>query len=373
MYPIAWREEEVKRLIWLNCLLGCLIIFTTHPITFLYPVAALQSRPWVFLIHQTSSQEIELWVWNYQTKKIRKDFLPGLKPAGLAVLPYESGFSFVDNGIFKVDFLHEKKPHIIAFDTPLYDVSSVHWIDDHCCYFSAKKRNHYGIFQVNMQGEVDTIVLSCASSIMYRQGIEKGYDCLYPQKVHHTLFYIERKKKVQQYYRIMSMPYPPIDKEVETNSMQQDDKKVVIDFGEQAIAFLHMVSVSEGFVVSYPHEVEKESNSIQFTYHHIKKKKNEWHESELFSFAIPTDFLFLDTDMRLYESMLPLLPRHIGKHIYFTSSMLGSDNLTIFSYSIGLGSIKQITFALDSHYFAPCLLAGEHTLLFGIVLGSKPA
>ncbi len=344
-----------------------IIPFSMQSIEYVYPVAALNQDN-LLLIEQKAADNITLWFWDRGTNQLKPALWSRFNPAGLRLLPDKSGFSFIDNGLVKVKFFHKRSPKTIALDEPLYDISMVQWIDNHRCYVSAKKNNRFGIFQLTMKGDVDCIVENPFA------------DCLYPQKIDNLLFYIER---INNNYRLMSVSYPEmslhnsdnfnaiddfdtqvqeiIDKQVRKEKKREvTNKQLIFDFKRQPIAFLHMISSSEGFVLEYDAYVDTKDDIILFSYLHLTKTDNSWYYDQLFSFAIPSVLLLADSPTRLYESILPLLPRHINNTIYFADAR-HQKNLNIFRYDLGLGTTKQKTFTKSNnrHRFAPFVVNGK--------------
>ncbi len=338
-----------------------IIPFSMQSTECVYPVAELNQDN-LLLIQQKASDNITLWFWNRETNQLKPGLWSRFNPAGPRMLPDKSGFSFVDNGLIKVKFFHKRSPKTIALDEPLFDINMVQWIDNHHCYASAKKNNRFGIFQLTMKGDVDSIVE------------DPFADCLYPQKIGNLLFYIER---INNNYHVMSVSYPEmllhksdnfntiddfdtkvqkiIDKQVRKEKRRTvTNKQLIFDFKKQPIAFLHMISSSEGFVLEYDAYVDSKDDIILFSYLHLTKTDNSWHYNQLFSFAIPAALLLVDSPKRLYESMLPLLPRHINNAIYFADAC-HQQNLNIFRYDLNLGITKQKTFTKSNnrHRFAP--------------------
>ena len=335
--------------------------FSMQSIEYVYPVAALNQDN-LLLIEQKAADNITLWFLDRKTKQLKPGLWSRFNPAGLRLLPDKSGFSFIDNGLVKVKFFHKRSPKTIALDEPLYDISMVQWIDNHRCYVSAKKNNRFGIFQLTIKGDVGCIVENSLA------------DCLYPQKIDNLLFYIERSNNN---YRMMSVSYPEgllcnsdnfsdisdfdtqveeiIDKQTRKEKKRGvTNKQLIFDFKRQPIAFLHMISSSEGFVLEYDAYVDIKDDIILFSYLHLTKTDNSWYYDQLFSFAIPSVLLLADSPTRLYESILPLLPRHINNTIYFADAR-HQKNLNIFRYDLGLGTTKQKTFTKSNnrHRFAP--------------------
>ena len=71
-------------------------------------------------------------------------------------------------------------------------------------------------------------------------------------------------------------------------------------------------------MISYPENLLKKNHSVPFEYYRIVRSKEGWEKSLLFTFTIPTSLL-AGKD-RLYESILPLLPRTCQSGIYYVDS-----------------------------------------------------
>jgi hypothetical protein len=343
------------------------IPFYIQSFKYIYPVAVF-NQDTLLVIKQKTINSIELGLWDKKTKQLDPVLWSLFNPASLRLLPDKSGFSFIDDGLLKIKFFNKRSPKTIPFDEPLYNISMVEWIDNNYCYASAKKGNHFGIFQLSIQGDVDCIIKNQFS------------DCLYPQKVDDFLFYIER---MNHSYRIISIPYPKViakDKDNENNNFdikvqkiidkqtRKEEKNVVVnkqlivDFKRQPIAFLHMISANEGFVLEYDSHIDTKDDTILFSYLHLTKNNNNWSYTQLFSFALLTELLLGNSPERLYESILPLLPRHIANGIYYVDAQQDS-NLNIFQYDLDLETIKQKTKETNKHCFAPLLINGQ--VVFG--------
>jgi len=345
--------------------------FYIQPIEYVYPVASMDQDNILLLIQQNAADNITLWFWDVQSKQLRSGLCSRFNPAGLCMLPDKSGFSFVDNGLVKIKFFHKRSPKTIALDEPLYNINLIQWIDSHCCYVSAKKHNHYSIFQLTTEGDVCCLVYNPSG------------DCLYPQKIDNVLFYIER---IKNNYRMMCIPYPKIllhdidnfnsvsdfdiqvqkilDKQIKKETMEEvNNQQLIFDFKKQPIAFLHMISLTEGFLLEYDAYIDTKDDTILFSYLHLTKNGNTWQHNQLFSFGIPAALLLADSPARLYESILPLLPRHINNAIYFVN--VYKCNLNIFRYDLDSGIVEQKTFVKikNQHCFTPFVVKDE--LCFG--------
>ena len=240
---------------------------------FLYPVASFvnqKGRIKLYILYQKSLKHLELWQWDPQTKCATKALHSDLTPAGLRMLPNNVGFSFIDDGRLKVKKFNRRSPKIFDIRQPLYEIGIVNWIDEDRGYFSAKERGHYAIFQLDMRDDLERVVF------------DQDADCLYPNKVGTTLFYIERAhNKGSFFYSIVTIPYPDIsyieefafnshecftervqgvlheDMGFEKRTMHAaiEQKKLLYGTGEKSIAFLRMVNENEGFFIEHPSTV----------------------------------------------------------------------------------------------------------------------
>lgn len=288
---------------------------------FLYPVA-IDKNGSLYLIYQKTANHIELWEWDPQTKQADQLLFSRFTPAGFRLLPMGDGFSFVDNGILKVKKFVKRSPRTIEFDAPIYQVEIVQWIDNNTCYTSGKYKENFGIFQIDYEGEVNPVYL------------RECIDCMYPQKINDCLWYIERDER--GYYRVMQTSYLPsigntFNERISWHQEHLPNSESIASFEKQPIAFLSMISLSEGFVIGHPPLVSRTEHIIPFDYYHLKKDEGVWQVTHLFSFYIPSDLLFIGKSSRLYESLLPLLPQHIGQKIVF-SSMDDFGILSLFAY-----------------------------------------
>jgi len=323
-----------------------------HSTQYFYPVVELDQR--VYCIYQSSPEIIAMIVWDHEHKEMVPGLLSRYMPAGLRLLPENSGYSFLDNGILRVKKFMKRSPKSLEFYAPIYDIYVPEWIDAHTGYFAAKVRETYGVFQFDIDANLACLL------------IDPKKDFMYPQKIDSSLFYIERIKRGLGYqFRVLSIEYPAqVD-------MEGDDEMVafkpilsdqaateIFDFHNEPIAFLYMQSANSGFLVSYPEHIEEDAEFIMCSYYQLSKK-NGWGEKLLFNFVIPAALLFKSSEDRLYESILPLLPHHLGNDIYFVDANgSGGLNLNLFVYHTVSGAIEQLTFADQpgQHYFAPILV-----------------
>ena len=371
---------------WYICFFILICTFLAKPIEFIYPIASVENGKTILLIYQKSPTHIELWFWNPKTNHIKQGLWSLFNPAGLQLLPDESGFSFIDNGRIQIKEFYKRSPKSIECDEPLYQITVIHWIDDAMCYLSAKQQDWYAIFQVTMHGTVDCVAAS-----------QRG-DYLYPQKIGDILFFIERSKiksfsteRPYDHYQycIKSVPYPniPIITDQDLDSPAQREEFVrqllneenehiklnfvtgdmILNFDNTPIVFLTMISKKEGFVVEHPQFIESKNEMITFAYHKISKyipgdSRKNWCKERLFTFCIPSQLLITDSSDRLYESLLPLLPKKIGNIIFFVDSSHSTCNsLDLFSYNLSTKKINQKTYmnSSEEHCFVPLAVGNK--------------
>lgn len=388
-------------------------LFFVRAEEYLYPVTTVKKRnqTYLYLLYQHSQSHLELLLWNPDTKEISKELPSIYNPAGVKVLMSDQGFSFIDNGRLKIKFFNKRSPKALDFYEPIYNIEVLEWIDDQSFYFSAIEHGHYTLFQGDIQGtlhrlsdnenECDCIFQDDIKECHQRLSDSKNEcDCMYPQKIDRHLFYIERTKSGEQYrlsdryrimyhYRIMCMPYPSIDRcphytfnssddfdsrveallqkkeglSLKTNKKSSSyDQQCIFDNGDHPIAFLHMVNDHEGFFIKHSAISYLDDSTMLFDYNSLKKNAPDdtWRVNYLFTFEIPSSLLIQGTDKRLYESMLPLLPRHHENIIYYSSlDNQSRATLAIFSYDLTSGVITKRTKNYTGHCLAPLILGNK--------------
>ena len=335
---------------YIMALLCCVPLYAKE---FLYPVGYHPEYHSVYVIYQKSSTHLELWEWDPKTCYAQQLLLSRYSPAGFRLLPDSSGFSFVDNGVLKIKKFLKRSPRRIEFDGPISGVELVQWINSSVCYSSAKYDDYYGIFQIDWDG--------CVLPVLYHE----GSDFLYPQKLDDILFCIERNE--QGDYRICQAPYcvtNQTDFAERMHKYKKNELQQVVVF-EKPVAFLHMISPVEGFVLGYKETLSKNDQNISFDYYRLIFD-TKWKRELLFSFSIPTRFLLPGLD-RLYESMLPLLPHISQNDIYFVDSSMFSV-LSIYAFSMKSRKSRKIAETTE-HLFGQVIPYGSE-IFFGGQLGS---
>lgn len=337
---------------------------------FVYPVAAADNNN-LYVLHQTTPDNITLLLWDSITHVATPMLHAGYCPASIALLPDGSGFSFIDCGRIRIKKWSKRSPKTIEFSEPIYTISNVQWLDTLSGFCCAKKRDRYGIFHITMRGDCCCIAGSMT------------YDCMYPQKIGSELFYIERTEHDGVYrYDVMQQPYPSYAYDVTDfnqsvgvehrmeqflSAIAQNAPSVpatigscILHFDVRPIVFLSMKSATEGFVLEHDSYIDQGAHTLRFTYHHLKKdhRTGLWSAQRLFDFGVPTCLIVADSDSRLRESLLPLVPRCYDDCIYFVDCV-DTDSLSVYTYDTISGAIEQQVAAASGHYLFVPLRAGK--------------
>lgn len=357
---------------------------------YLYPVASVSlenENHRLFLLQQRSIENIKLWLWNPGTKQAQEVVSSSLFTcANIQILPGQDTFSFIDNGTIYTEYFNLKSgalkryPRRIDMYTSVYDINNIEWVDDYSFYFVAKKRDRYGIFHSDINGEV--IPLLCDGKTDY-------ISC---QKVGADFFFIQKSVGIHQQFTIAHTIYPTLsfDEENNFNSTKDFAQRVDAVLGKKEhkdsliqessvifsckypIRFLRMISAEYGFFIEHPAAIDSYDKMISFVCHIVYKNScGQWTEKTAFTFSLPT-YLLLSTKDRLYEGIVPLLPYYNNGKLYYVdlapqhmaSEQEGHQALNLFSYALDTGCITSKTnneFGLSLSIVA----CGENRLYYG--------
>lgn len=307
----------------------------SHSTEYVYPVAYCEDESAILYIHQQSPESIRLFKWNMLTKCSEEVLWSLFNPAGLRLLPNNVGFSFIDNGRLRIKNFQKRSPKTIDFDEPLYNINVLDWIDEHTCYCSAQQGDNFSLFELHDDGSLQLIKS------------DNNVDFLYPVKIDDQLFYIERNHSNIN-YRIVQTQY-----DLSSNKTIHE----VMDFYDKPIIFLNMISAQEGFVIEHEKTMPIDETVMFFAYYQVIKEGNYWNKNLLFSFAIPTNLFLYDSQERLFESILPLLPRIIDNKIYFVDSSHNNlANLELYYFDLKNMQINKVFIPKSrKHVFVPIL------------------
>lgn len=329
----------------------CIAQITMHSQEYLYPVAAtFTQKPLIYLLYQKSLSHLELWLWDPATNDASKALLSTFNPAGLTILPGQIGFSFIDNDRVRIHYFNKRSVKTITFYEPLYDITTLVWIDQETFLFSAREHRRFRLYHATVHDYVERVVSY------------DDLDCMYPQKVNDSLFYVERT--LDNVHSIIKARYPTIVVDPTNNFNSNDslqeraqeiferenrvlraaqEPEILLTCTTHAVAFLNMINQEEGFYVAHPLEIARNAEVIAFDYYHLQCIAGNWKRVHLFTFLIPYYFVAQSVQTRLYESILPLLPRYDGNNgVYFMNST-DNQSVQIFYYDLLTGMITQKT------------------------------
>ncbi len=328
-------------------------LFAEEPMHgYLYPVDTInhEGKKKMCVLYQKWNG-LELYFWDPVTHKSTLGLLSFFQPTSLTVLPNQEAFSFIDNDRIRVKYVNKRSPKSLDFYGP-YDLTTITWIDNENFYFSAKERRHHNLFHATTDGD------------LFRLTVSNTHHYLYPQKVDETLFFIESTEDGD--YAIKSIEYPTqylankIDKEkryfsledeIRTLIAQEDVRetyKPILDIQsattlvalehtrmqETALAFLHMISLTEGFFIQYTDHIDKDQKVLELDYYSLYTNGSEWTHTFLFTFSIPLYFIMYQKGkIVMSESILPFLPFHNGTSIYLTKYDDDKEILELFEYT----------------------------------------
>lgn len=338
---------------------------------YLYPVKQIGNR--ICVLYQKNDSHLEVWLWDPITQAATKALLSAYTPAGISVLPHNQGFSFVDNDRIRIKYFEKRSPKTIDLYGP-YDITTLSWIDDENFYFSAREGNHFNLFHGTLDGD------------LYHLTSSKICHYLYPQKVNTKIFFLEEQEN--GLYTICSAPYPKellcssIHEKCKTDYSLKTSLSNVYSFSEKiyleemdiqrcitidtfhiqkVIAFLYMENSECGYFIEHPAVINKKDEFIDFQYKNFFYEDNLWHIKTLFTFKLPAYFFIKQHGHnRLYESILPLLPKHTNTHIYYSTVQEQTGAVDIFMYEKPTGLTSQVTYgsSTENHVFSPCIVNG---------------
>lgn len=349
---MGWFEALLKVTI-VQLVLGFIVDCIAQDHEYLYPVGALHDskRSGVLVLYQKSVHHTELWLWHPETTKATKLLLSTFNPAGVTILPDNSGFAFIDNNKVRIKYFHKRSPMMLDFDQPIYDLTIIHWNDSNSFYFSAKEHRRFRIYHADIKAGCFCII-----------GFD-DYEAMYPQRIENDLFFVRRSELDMEnvQYTIEQTQYPQecdifLRKRIYDPKLAYEIKQpCLLLHSDKPISFLHMISSYEGFFLEHPSTIEPHTPIIPFSYYHLKKIDDQhWHSQKIFEFSIPSSMLINSSDQRLFESILPLLPQYAGKGFYFTTLDAILNGLVIKFYNLETGIIESI-FEDAGNYMSPII------------------
>jgi hypothetical protein len=319
----------------------------------MYPIGSINhdETSKLLVLYQKNSH-LELSYYHPETHETTKALLSAFMPAGSEIVPGGEGFSFIDNDRIRIKMVNKRSPRTLDLYGP-YDINQIKWIDKSNFYFGAKERSHFALFHGTTNDD------------LYQLTPKTKHDYLFPQKIDTHLFFIEQFNDGSSSFSKASypeIPLPPqkIDlveslrllskglfEEEHEPLLTEESIQQLIKFDiDTNIAFLKMVSPTQGFYIQHPEEIDYGTSEIIFEYHSVVNNDDRWITKKLFNFTVSSELLIEQPRTgisRLYESLLPLLPVHDKDLIYFVSVTPETGALDLYSYEDGPQAINQLT------------------------------
>lgn len=297
-----------------------LFSMTTFGAEFLYPVAMYTDTEAdhtqkLLVLHQKTGTIMELWSWDPMTHIADKMLPSSFCPAGVALLPSNKGFSFIDNGRIRIKEFIKRSARSIDIPYGVSALGPVTWHANGLGYFHALRNGHYALFSITVSGDVDCCLARSKT------------DCLYPSWFKESLFYVERTDSQQ-----FACRYRIVEQSAATDN-SDPLRALCVDFGNRPIICLNMIGANEGFFLEHAPKIDTTATTVTFLYYQLTRiDKNSWHINHLFSFSIPATLLDNASDTHVYESILPLVPRIYGSTVYYVDG--DALRLSVCSYNL---------------------------------------
>ena len=343
------------------------MLTTENGVEYLYPVGVIDDEN-ILLMHQTSLDDLGLWMWNIKELVAFKELSSVFLPSCVQILPNKKACSFIDRGRIKIKYFNKRTPRVIAVSEPIYAISNITWINDEQFYFAGKHEGFFKLFLCDISNRNSTIF--CLSNL------HNAIDYLYPQKVNDDLFCIT--KDAFDHYKVCKMTWHIQEYKEQLQSIMQirhkQEKNKYFNFDQcanistlmnidQPICFLSMQNNAEGFFLKFVQNEYNDSNLFKFTCCKIMQNPDEsWNFMDLFDFELPKKLLVGSSSERLYESIYPFLPVYTKTSIYFVNFNQTSQTCQIARYDHASGTIEATdpygskSINSSSHLFAPCII-----------------
>lgn len=298
-----------------------------------YPVAEYKvaGTTHILILNQYLHQKRELYDMNIDSRNTIKMLMSWYNPAGVVLLPNFSGFSFIDNGRIRIKHFEKRSVRSLEIYEPIYGIELVHWLDDETCYFHAIVQGHYALFTLTSDE-----ILTCVASNPFS-------DYMYPAIVGSNLFFIEGIEKEESiHFKLCVLPLKAKDPE----------KIDLLLLGTAPHIMLHMFSEDKGSIIAC-----RDSSEEQYFFEYIELTfdAQRWHKNSLFSFSVSKKLLGNEST-KVYESILPFIPRDIGSYIVFSSYNQKHDHMALYYYDKHTGMTNMLKSDGQEDLFVPIIV-----------------
>lgn len=235
-----------------------------------------------FIVRYENQQK--LFRWNIHTRVMTPALPPFINPTMIRFIPHTKAFSFLDDGILKIQLPHQRSARIIDIDFPLRDIVDIEWLDDKQYLLNAYCMNHFGIFYGDIEGRIMPIL------------VDKKADFILARRIGNDLFCIRRTEHGQHLIRL-----PYVQPAYEVDYSRDDDYLSGhymgwYDQAEQKIAWQELVScgqlpiidlsvMSDGLLITF--FTNKDDELLHFSCKKITSINGTWRvPEEMFTFTI---------------------------------------------------------------------------------------
>lgn len=342
----------MKKILLTVIFLFCFVSFAKSFAEYLYPVGVVDNEN-LLLIHQTSLDDLELWLWNIKEEVAFKELNSLFLPSCVQVLPSKKGCSFIDRGSIKIKYFNKRTPRVIDFCEPIYAISSVTWINDELFYFSGKHEGFFKLFLCDISNRRE--------KVSFLSDVRSKVDYLYPQQIDANLFCITKTNN--NFYSICKLKCSAKLGSNHDLKFEQCANFSTLTSSKQPLCFLFMSGENNGFCLKFIQDEKPDSFFLSFICCQIESDdKGSWNLSDLFHFQLPKKLLVGLSSERLYDSIYPFLPIYMEKSIYFVEFNHTSQACQISRYD-QISKIIETTnpnnsrsIPSSSHLFAPCFV-----------------
>jgi len=283
---------------------------------YMYPVATYNNE--IVLFHQIDTKQTNILLWNPETENLTSLLPAYFCPVNVKILPDNSGFSFIHHGRIHIKKWNSRSCRSINLFEPIYNIEQIEWLTSEICYFHAKYGEHFGIYGADLSGKVICIIQKDSA------------DCMYPQIKNEKLFYIERINDPHKKASVHSVILNPAkmletmnnDRNMELSFVDTEKASIIFDNNQisENLIFLTMISTKKGYVITYNPKIKHEQENIDFSVYYITHQSDGWSNTKLFSFMLPLELINGENQYRLFESIVPCLPKWYKNIMYYVTT-----------------------------------------------------